>query len=664
MLSSASRYETDRRRFWVHCFNRSPRHLMGIVFVGCLGVALSAWPAQAAKLQSWRFDVNNRRLEFTTNETITPRVQLIPNPVRLVVDLPGVQNQPPVLQSYGQGVRSLRVGQFDRQTARIVLELEPGYTVDPEQVKVESVSALVWRINLPTPQFSNELIPPDAPPTQISAPPSSAPTLSAPPSASVSQPAALVSNNVMDDVLVTPSGLFLKTQRGVNDVQLRRSSDRRVINIELPGVTAARAITRNTFRMDYHGIQRVSVNQITTSPPLTRVTLRVSRRSADWSATANQVAGVQLTPQSRSSSEQNEKQPPNSISLATGGGANNAANLPSFSPSPSNRPRPGSFSSSTQPAIIQAVNLGGSQLLIRTDRSLFFTTGWEGSSYRITLLNSQLAPRLREPAVGVGSALSQIQFQEDGRNIKILFTPAQGIRFAGVTRLDSQTLVANLLRPGQTAATPIQIPQTTNPFPPVSSSPTTPPTFPRPIGRKIVVIDPGHGGPDPGAIGIGGIREVDIVIDIGLQVSRLLQRQGVVVYLTRTSNAEDVDLAPRVSLAERVRASAFVSIHANAISMSRPDVNGLEAFYAPGSAQGRELAETIYNAVQRNANVRGRSLRSARFYVIRRTSMPAALIETGFVTGAVDAPMLASSAHRAQIANGITQGILEFLNRR
>jgi N-acetylmuramoyl-L-alanine amidase len=451
---------------------------MGIVLAGCLGVALSAWPAQAAKLQSWRFDVNNRRLEFTTNETITPRVQLIPNPVRLVVDLPGVQNQPPVLQSYGQGVRSLRVGQFDRQTARIVLELEPGYTVDPEQVKVESVSALVWRINLPTPQFSNELIPPDAPPTQISAPPSSAPTLSAPPSASVSQPAALVSNNVMDDVLVTPSGLFLKTQRGVNDVQLRRSSDRRVINIELPGVTAARAITRNTFRMDYHGIQRVSVNQITTSPPLTRVTLRVSRRSADWSATANQVAGVQLTPQSRSSSEQNEKQPPNSISLATGGGANNAANLPPFSPSPSNRPRPGSFSSSTQPAIIQAVNLGGSQLLIRTDRSLFFTTGWEGSSYRITLLNSQLAPRLREPAVGVGSALSQIQFQEDGRNIKILFTPAQGIRFAGVTRLDSQTLVANLLRPGQTAATPIRIPQTTR----------RPPPSPVRLGAKLLLL--------------------------------------------------------------------------------------------------------------------------------------------------------------------------------
>lgn len=628
--------------------------------VGCLSMIATAGAAQAARLQAWRFDTANSSLVFSTSETIVPRVQLIPNPVRLVVDLPGVQNQPPSVQSYSRGVKSLRVGQFDRQTARIVLELEPGYTVDPEQVKVESLSALAWQIKLPTPQFTGEQALPTEP-TSLSPGPSSVPL---PPLPSVSQlpspPVAAASNNVLDDVLVTPDGLFFKTQRSVADLQIRRTGDRRTINIELPGVTAAQAITRNTYRIDYHGIERIAVNQVSNSPPLARVTLRVNRRSPDWSATANRIAGVILTPQSRSSATANANIPPRPISL--GGRNTSVVESPPASP-PENRP--GSISSSGQTAMVQAINLGGSQLLIRTDRSLFFTTGVEGSNYRITLLNSRLAPQLRQPSLGVGSPLSQIQLQEDGRNIKVLFTPAQGIRFAGVTRIDGQTLVANLLRPGETPFTsiPVPPPSNPNPLPPVIGSPS-PPNFPRPIGRKIVVIDPGHGGPDPGAIGIGGIREVDIVIDIGLRVSRLLQQQGVVVYLTRTTNAEDVDLAPRVSLAERVRASAFVSIHANAINMSRPDVNGLETFYAPGSSQGRELAETIHNAVLRTANVRSRSLRSARFYVIRRTSMPAALVETGFVTGAEDAPKLATSEHRAQIAAGITQGILEFLNRR
>ena len=90
-----------------------------------------------------------------------------------------------------------------------------------------------------------------------------------------------------------------------------------------------------------------------------------------------------------------------------------------------------------------------------------------------------------------------------------------------------------------------------------------------PRGRYRVVIDPGHGGPDPGAVGIRGIREAEIVLDISLQVARLLEAKGVQVTLTRTAEV-DVDLPPRVALANRLGATAFVSIHANAISMSRP----------------------------------------------------------------------------------------------
>ena len=77
-----------------------------------------------------------------------------------------------------------------------------------------------------------------------------------------------------------------------------------------------------------------------------------------------------------------------------------------------------------------------------------------------------------------------------------------------------------------------------------------------------MVIDPGHGGPDPGAIGINNLRETDVVLDVSLQVAQILQRKGVRVLLTRSSEL-DVDLPPRVALANN-RADLFVSIHANA----------------------------------------------------------------------------------------------------
>jgi N-acetylmuramoyl-L-alanine amidase len=119
-----------------------------------------------------------------------------------------------------------------------------------------------------------------------------------------------------------------------------------------------------------------------------------------------------------------------------------------------------------------------------------------------------------------------------------------------------------------------------------------------------------------------------------------------------------------VALAEQVRADAFVSIHANSISLSRPDINGAETYYAPGSASGAQLAKVILNSIVQNVNISSRGVRSARFYVIRKTSMPATLIETGFVTGAQDAPKLGDPTFQRQMAAAIAQGIIEFLNSR
>ena len=181
-----------------------------------------------------------------------------------------------------------------------------------------------------------------------------------------------------------------------------------------------------------------------------------------------------------------------------------------------------------------------------------------------------------------------------------------------------------------------------------------------PRGRYLVVIDPGHGGPDPGAVGIRGIRESEIVLDISLQVARLLEAKGVQVTLTRTAEV-DVDLPPRVALANRLGATAFVSIHANAISMSRPEVNGIETFYFSDPRSARLAAHIQQQVLNVSPGSPNRGVRRGRFFVIRRTTMPSALVETGFVTGNIDSPRLADPAHRRRLSLAIATGILEYL---
>jgi len=183
-----------------------------------------------------------------------------------------------------------------------------------------------------------------------------------------------------------------------------------------------------------------------------------------------------------------------------------------------------------------------------------------------------------------------------------------------------------------------------------------------PRGRFKVVIDPGHGGPDPGAVGIAGLRETDVVLDVSLQLAKLLQSRGVEVLLTRTSEV-DVDLPPRVALANSSGADLFLSVHANALSMDRPDVNGIESFYfEPAGNRARSLAAAVQQqmlAISPGSPDRG--VRTARFFVIRRTVMPSTLVEMGFVTGSLDAPRLMDANFRRQMAVALATGVLTYL---
>ena len=177
-----------------------------------------------------------------------------------------------------------------------------------------------------------------------------------------------------------------------------------------------------------------------------------------------------------------------------------------------------------------------------------------------------------------------------------------------------------------------------------------------------VVIDPGHGGPDPGAIGIGGIRETDVVLEVSKIVENLLSEKGVKVKLTR-KNEVDLDLPPRVAFANNADADIFVSIHANASRGKRRDINGLETFYYRGW-RGRLLAKGIQKQILRvSPGSPDRGVKQGRFYVIKNTRMPAVLVEIGFLTGRLDARRLEKTSHRKRLAYAIAKGILEYLSK-
>lgn len=585
--------------------------------LGVLGALLLATPADAARLQFWRFNASENRLIFTTDDGVQPRAQLLANPTRLVIDLPGTTlGRSQLSQVVSGAIREVRVAQFDPQTTRIVVELVQGYTLDPQQILVRGATPTQWTVQLPTPQA----VDPTAPP--VATPPSTPPAATTP-----TIPGAATQ---LEAVRVTPDGFFVRTRGAEPELDVQRSRDRRQITIDLANTAISPQLLERELTVNANGVERLQIEQAQTSPPVARITLELSDEDREWQANTSSLGGVVIVPTGGSVATR----PP-------------SGDRPSLLP-PSSTPQ--------QPATIQAVELApdGAQLLIRANQPVTYTTGWDRATlaYRITIPSAQLAEDIQGPQLGQGSPLLSIRLrQEDENTVVILLQPAAGISFGQINQPGRQLLALPLQRRGQ-------------PIPPVGTRPPVPsPSGPLPTvpnGRRVVVIDPGHGGPDPGAIGIGGLREVDIVLPISLQVASLLEQQGVQVVLTRNSD-RDLDLDPRVQIAERANADLFVSIHANAISLSRPDVNGLETYYY--SPQGGRLAQVIHNTLVRETGMNDRGVRRARFYVIRNTSMPAVLVETGFVTGAQDARLLSDPNFRSRMAVAIARGILQYIQQ-
>lgn len=197
-----------------------------------------------------------------------------------------------------------------------------------------------------------------------------------------------------------------------------------------------------------------------------------------------------------------------------------------------------------------------------------------------------------------------------------------------------------------------------------STSPTTAPSSGS-LKGKIIVVDPGHGGSNPGATA-NNTRESDNNLAVSLKLRDKLVQAGATVIMTRDTDRTVApegsslgeELAARVNLAENKHADIFVSIHSN----HNPDTNiaGAMTFYPSGKSSA--LASAIQTSLIATTNAVNKGTSSATFYVLRNANMPSILIEMGFVSNQNEAALLNSDGYRTKIAQGIFNGIGNYFN--
>jgi N-acetylmuramoyl-L-alanine amidase len=611
-------------------------------------------PADAANLESWRFDSNQNRLEINTDGAVQPSAQLVFNPTRLVIDLPGIKfGRPQVVQSVGGAIRAIRVGQFDPQTTRVVVELTPGYTLDPQKVKFEGVSANRWRVQLPKPKREEIATSPNR---NIYSVVKTESRTSSNNRETVVQTA--VGATQIEGLRVTGDGFFVRTSGAKPEVKVRRSSDRKNIYMDISNATVSPNLEQRDLPINRYGVSNIQLSQLETTPPTVRLTMRVNRNSPDWRATVTSADGLVILPNALISKL------PKSGNSSISFGDNQRLSLSRNSDSRN------SDNDNNSPATIESVELAGNgtQLIIKSDQSLSGNAGWDRSStlFRITIPNARLASNLTGPELNATSPILRVRLQQqDPRTVVIFVQPAAGVQIGELNKPSRRLLALELRRSSNRVIPTVALPPLPRPNPrPLSEIPITNQPQPTPLrrvkGRVVVLIDPGHGGRDSGAVGIGGLREKDIILPISKKIAEVLQQNGVQVVLTRSSDYF-VTLPGRVKMAERVDADIFVSIHANSAGAGRPDVSGLETYYYD---TGLSLARIVHRSILQSVNVRDRGVRKARFYVLRKSSMPSILVETGYMTGRQDMAKLRSASYRNQMAEAIARGILQYLQRR
>lgn len=192
--------------------------------------------------------------------------------------------------------------------------------------------------------------------------------------------------------------------------------------------------------------------------------------------------------------------------------------------------------------------------------------------------------------------------------------------------------------------------------------------------ETVVVLDPGHGGVDPGKVGISGVLEKEINLSVAKKLKTRLEAAGITVILTREAdeglyspearNRKREDLEARVRLIEGAAPVLMVSIHQN--SFSKEDCKGAQVFYYKGSVESKNLAESVQQAfceILQDGNTR-QAKADDTYYLLRKTACPAIIAECGFLSNTEEEALLATDLYQEKLAEAIYLGMIRYLEEK
>lgn len=186
-----------------------------------------------------------------------------------------------------------------------------------------------------------------------------------------------------------------------------------------------------------------------------------------------------------------------------------------------------------------------------------------------------------------------------------------------------------------------------------------------------VVIDPGHGGSDPGKVGVGEVLEKDINLQISIRLKKLLEKKGIKVIMTReddcsladegVGNKKVSDLKNRIKKVEESDADILVSIHQN--SYSSESVKGAQVFYYTDSENGKNLSNCIQNSIKSSVDKENKRQAKSNnnYYILVHSICPAVIVECGFLSNYEESAKLSDKEYQQSMAEAVAEGIFEYL---
>lgn len=181
-----------------------------------------------------------------------------------------------------------------------------------------------------------------------------------------------------------------------------------------------------------------------------------------------------------------------------------------------------------------------------------------------------------------------------------------------------------------------------------------------PLAGKVIVLDAGHGGPDPGAVRLG-VKEKDITLNLCKHLKKKLEKLGAKVVMTRSDDS-DIGLVERTALVEHMKADFFISIHVNSSARAKSP-GGLQTYFRTDHRHSRLFAHTMHGVMCKSLYANNKGVHTARFWVVNQP-VPAVLLEVGYISNDKDRKRLVRFDYQDKLCDSVVQGLLSYLEKK